>query len=62
VIGLLQEALFNMLDKKPPPDYDSIEAEAWKANAKQVPARLLDNDKNIVKRNNPSKIVAIGFP
>ena len=29
---------------------ESIESEAWKVNVKQVPARLLNNDKNIVKR------------
>lgn len=45
----------------PPPDYDAIELMAWRKNAKDVPARLSDNDKNILKRIG-TYIERFGYP
>ncbi len=35
---------------KPPPDYDAIEQQMWRSNAKDVPERLRTNETNLLKR------------
>ena len=38
------------MPKRPPPDYLTLEQEAWRENATEVSNRLSKNEKNLLKR------------